>query len=154
MKLATELSGCSGWAACGYTKTNSAFNRWHTPSRQISPRDYEYLPRLKTHDYHIAVTWHGYAPDDEHPDVYIDGQASEELRMRVADEIREQADIEVSIAEQEPGLLGRYGGKHRHNITNWLAGYQRGIQLEQTRDARTEEGHNIVRGVAQALEQL
>jgi len=153
MKLAEELSACSGWVACGYDRSGSAFDRWHTPSHRISPGNYAYLPQRKTHNYHTAVTWHGYAPGDGHPDVYIGGQASKQVRKRVRDAIEEQANVNVCVAEERPELYSRYAGRDTNNITNWLAENQRGIQLEQTRDARTEHDNDVVEGVARALRQ-
>lgn len=152
LRLAELLPSCSGWAACGYSDDASAFDTWHETSHRISPNDYGYLPKLEQHNYRIAVTWHGYAPDIQHPDVYIGGRADDQIQKMIAESIRDQTTLEVWITESGDGLNSHYAGTNPNNLTNWLA--DNGVQIEQTAQARDTAGETIVHAVAEVLTQL
>lgn len=149
--VATALSSCSGWTYCGYAD-RSAREAYYTTSTEIERDDHEFLPRLDTHEFDTAVAFHGYNPDQSHPDVYVGGGMAHSGRTQVAEAIARQADIDVLVARPGDNLRRQYGGVSPDNIVNWLA--NEGLQLEQTRQARDEHRDAICRGVVAGLDQL
>lgn len=146
--LSTSLPDCSAWAFCGYTEEGSARDIYYTTSTAVMPADYELLPALPHGEFDLAVAFHGYAPDRDHPDTYVGGTLPADERDAVAAAIERESGLDAESARPSDGLRGEYGGIAPDNILNRLS--ETTIQLEQTLAAR--ESHAAVcKGLVEAM---
>lgn len=149
--LSTSLSDCSAWTFCGYTEEGSARDVYYTTSTAIEPSEYELLSGLLRQQFDLAIAFHGYAPDREHPEVYVGGTLPAGDRTKVASAIETETGLESTSARPGDGLNAEYGGTAADNILNRLA--EDSLQLEQTLAARKNHA-TVCEGVVTSLESV
>jgi phage replication-related protein YjqB (UPF0714/DUF867 family) len=148
-RVASRLAAkaVSLWRCKGF-KGEGAFARWHITSTDIHEASF---PRLKTVIYRgftYAVAFHGF-DDPEIPfDILIGGAAPYSLKQDIETAIKGAitgSDIIVHIASADE----KFGGDSLHNIVNRLtAGGANGIQIEQSRRARSSHWQDIADAIA------
>jgi phage replication-related protein YjqB (UPF0714/DUF867 family) len=137
----------SVWLCKGFKQGGGAFDRWHITSTDISE---ESFPKLKTvigRHFEYAVAFHGFSEDS----ICIGGSASpalkQEIKMAVESAISGSG---IVVATSDEGTCpGAFNGDDPRNIVNRLGA--NGIQLEQSKEARTSYGIQIADAVADVI---
>lgn len=140
-RLAVSSWRCKGWKDGG-----GALDRWHITSTDINPASFPLLNSVISRGFTYAVAFHGFDEPGK-PGILIGGAApatvKEDIRAAIAGAVG--SDIEVRIA----GPDDVFGGDDKRNIVNRLtAGGGNGIQIEQSRQARSRHWRAIADAVA------
>jgi phage replication-related protein YjqB (UPF0714/DUF867 family) len=135
--LLTDL-GVSCWRCKGWKPNGGAAARWHITSTDISSASFPRLATVDGRGFRHAVSFHGFATDDDaRPDVLVGGGAPDALKRVVRAVIAAAvagAGLRVEIAGPDDPL----GGDEDRNLVNRLtANRHNGIQIEQRLRART-----------------
>ncbi len=151
--VVTELKVASFPASFWFCKGDGdqdkgAFDRWHITSEDIQPACFPLLQPLALRTFCYGVAFHGFDRKEDEADIYIGGGASLPLKRAV-----EQAlnglnlliQVKISTGNDKP----KFQGFSPKNIVNRLA--TRGIQLEQSRQAREQFGQKIAMAVAKVF---
>jgi len=141
VELATDLDRASCWATLGYEGEGSAFDSWHPPSTAIDPDEYPLLAGIADREFDSVCSIHGLADDE----VIVGGAVDTDRKEQVAGKLDEALSVTVSVATD-----GAYAGTHPENFVNWLAGDERGLQIELGPTGRGEESGNV-RAVLRSL---
>ncbi|WP_255198691.1 poly-gamma-glutamate hydrolase family protein [Halorarius litoreus] len=134
--------GATAWYCAGWSPGGGAYDRWHVTSTAIHPASFPALASVADGGFRYAVAFHGWSNDG----VGIGGTAPESVLAAVRDAV-------AAVVDDEPVFLvtaPAYGGTNPDNLVNWLSGGQ-GIQLEQSRTARTTYGTAIADAVTDVL---
>jgi len=142
IELTTALSATTCWATLGFEGDGSAFERWHPPSKEIDPETYPLLGRIADREFQTVCSLHGLADDA----VIVGGAIDQQLKQRVAATLDDVLSVPVSVATDSA-----YAGTHPENFVNWLAGDDRGLQLELGPTARSEEAAALREAVVSLL---
>jgi len=140
---AASLWRCKGWWNRNWQ--GNAFDHWHITSTEIHEASFPRLNSIISRGFTYAVAFHGFHPSE----ILIGGGGSaESLKQDIKREIEGRiagSDIPVRIASPNE----RYGGDSLHNIVNRLtADGESGIQIEQSRQARSRYWQEIADAVA------
>jgi phage replication-related protein YjqB (UPF0714/DUF867 family) len=151
--LITELDAASVPASFWLCKGDGdrdkgAFDRWHITSEDIQPACFPLLEPLASRTFCYGVAFHGFDRNEDEADVYIGGAASLPLKRAVENALNEldlPIEVKISTCSDKP----KFQGFSPENIINRLA--SRGIQLEQSREARQNFGCEIALAVAKVF---
>jgi phage replication-related protein YjqB (UPF0714/DUF867 family) len=140
---AVSLWRCKGW--WDPNRQGNAFDHWHITSTEIHEASFPRLNSIISRGFTYAVAFHGF----HQPEILIGGgSAAESLKQEIKTEIEGKiagSGICVRIASSNEG----YGGDSRQNIVNRLtADGESGIQIEQSRQARSSLWQKIADAVA------
>ncbi|MGH3897913.1 MAG: poly-gamma-glutamate hydrolase family protein [Pseudonocardiaceae bacterium] len=134
----------SSWRGKGWKDGAGAFDRWHITSTDINEASFPLLNSVISRGFTYAVAFHGL----DEPEILIGGTAPASLKQEIRDAIAGATAgscIDVRIAEPDEG----FGGDDPCNIVNRLsAGGANGIQIEQSRQARSRHWADIADAVA------
>ena len=125
-----------------------AFARWHITSEDIQPACFPLLQPLALRTFCYGVAFHGFDRQDDDADVYVGGGASLPLKRAVEKALNDlnlPIEVKISTCDDKP----KFQGFSPENIINRLA--TRGIQLEQSREARERFGEEIAFAVAKVF---
>jgi phage replication-related protein YjqB (UPF0714/DUF867 family) len=143
-KLASKC--ISVWLCKGFRKGGGAFDRWHITSTDINE---ESFPKLKTvigRHFEYAVAFHGWNEDS----VCIGGSAPHDLKKKIKTTIiTEVPGLESKVKTDSEGCPEAFNGNDPKNIVNRLA--TKGVQIEQSEDARKTYGVQIADSVAAVI---
>jgi phage replication-related protein YjqB (UPF0714/DUF867 family) len=151
--LTTELSAASFPASFWLCKGDGdqdkgAFDRWHITSEDIQPACFPLLQPLAARTFCYGVAFHGFDRKEDEADVYIGGGASLPLKRAVEKALNDlnlPIEVKISTCDDKP----KFQGFSPENIINRLA--TRGIQLEQSGEAREKFGQQIAMAVAKVF---
>jgi phage replication-related protein YjqB (UPF0714/DUF867 family) len=103
----------------------SAFERWHITTTEMSPVSYPGLAQVANRSFQYAVSIHTWRGDD----ILIGGLAEKELRERLADSIRSAIDgVRDIVTDHDEG---KYMATTEQNVVNRLTDDNAsGIQIE------------------------
>ena len=134
----------SVWLCKGYHPRGAEIT-WHITSVDIHPGSFPLLNSVLSRRFTDAVAFHGFERDEI---LVGGGTAAAALKPEIASAIEKKvarSNIPVRIA----GPDDPFGGDDPCNIVNRLTvGGANGIQIEQSRAARTEHGNDIAEAVA------
>lgn len=139
----STLWTCKGWRPIG-----NAYRAWHISSGDLSVHSFPLLRSLSARRFRWAVSFHGYRGHD----VLIGGRAPTRLKSDVLTAVAKALDgTGVRVRVAEPGE--RYSGASTSNLVNRLTvDASGGIQIEQSRPARTLHGDAIAAAVTAVCE--
>jgi phage replication-related protein YjqB (UPF0714/DUF867 family) len=129
-------------------RDKGAFDRWHITSEDIQPACFPLLESLSSRTFCYGVAFHGFDRKEDEADVYIGGGASLPLKRAIEKALNDLSlsiEVKISTCNDKP----KFQGFSPENIINRLA--VRGIQLEQSRDAREKFGQQIALAVAKVF---
>ena len=149
-RVASRLAakGVSLWRCKGFKRDGGAVARWHITSTDIHEASFPHLNSVISRGFTYAVAFHGFNDPEVRADILIGGAAPASLKQEIETAIKGAiagSDITVRIASADE----KFGGDSPRNIVNRLtAGGANGIQIEQTRRARSSHGEAIADAVA------
>nr|GLK36501.1 hypothetical protein GCM10017611_33580 [Rhodococcus wratislaviensis] len=145
-----SLGSCDStlWACKGWRPVGNAYRAWHISSSDLSVHSFPLLRSLSARRFQWALSFHGYRGND----VLIGGLAPARRKSDVRDAIVKALDGSgICVRVAEPGE--RHSGESPSNLVNRLtidaAG---GIQIEQSRPARTVHGRAIAAAVSEVYD--
>ena len=136
------------WVCKGWRPVGNAYRAWHISSTDLSVHSFPLLRSLSARRFWWALSFHGYRGND----VLIGGLAPARLKADVRNAIAKALDGSgICVRVAEPGE--RHSGESPSNLVNRLtidaAG---GIQIEQSRPARTLHGRAIAAAVSEVYD--
>jgi phage replication-related protein YjqB (UPF0714/DUF867 family) len=138
---AASLWLCKGWWNRNWQ--GNAFDHWHITSTEIHEASFPRLNSIISRGFTYAVAFHGFHQSE----ILIGGGcAAESLKQEIKEKIERKigSHIPVRIASSKE----RYGGDSPQNIVNRLtADGESGIQIEQSREARSSHWQEIADAV-------
>jgi co-chaperonin GroES (HSP10)/phage replication-related protein YjqB (UPF0714/DUF867 family) len=141
--MAKEVSSwlCKGW----WNGQGDAVDHWHITSTDIHEASFPRLNSIISRRFTYAVAFHGF----HKPEILIGGgSAAESLKQEIKTEI-ERAIAGSGICVRIASPNEQYGGDSTQNIVNRLtADRESGIQIEQSRQARSSHWQCIADAVA------
>jgi phage replication-related protein YjqB (UPF0714/DUF867 family) len=152
-QVITELKAASVpasfWLCKGFgDRDKGAFDRWHITSEDIQPACFPLLEPLASRTFCYGIAFHGFDRTDDDADIYIGGGASLPLKRAVEKaliDLNLPIEVKISTCNDKP----KFQGFSPENIINRLA--SRGIQLEQSREARQKFGQQVAVAVAKVF---
>ncbi|MBA8963505.1 poly-gamma-glutamate hydrolase family protein [Rhodococcus opacus] len=149
-QVVASLGSCDStlWACKGWRPVGNAYRAWHISSSDLSVHSFPLLRSLSARRFQWALSFHGYRGND----VLIGGLAPAPRKSDVRDAIAKALDGSgICVRLAEPGE--RHSGESPSNLVNRLtidaAG---GIQIEQSRPARTVHGRAIAAAVSEVYD--
>lgn len=136
------------WACKGWRPVGNAYRAWHISSSDLSVHSFPLLRTLSARRFQWALSFHGYRGND----VLIGGLAPARRKADIRNAIAQALDGSgICVRVAEPGE--RHSGESPSNLVNRLtidaAG---GIQIEQSRPARTLHGRAIAAAVSEVYD--
>jgi phage replication-related protein YjqB (UPF0714/DUF867 family) len=133
---------CKGWKGGG-----GAFDRWHITSTDISEDSFPKLKSVFARGFEYAVAFHGWS----HDSICIGGSAPSDLKQQLKTSVaRAISGSGIVVATDDEGTCpGDFNGTSAKNIVNRLGTH--GVQIEQSKDARTRYGLQIADAVAAVI---
>jgi phage replication-related protein YjqB (UPF0714/DUF867 family) len=148
-RLADALSRdrTSTWICRGYhgTGNQSAFDRWHITSTEISEASYPKLAKVADRTFAHAVSFHGMVDDR----ILIGGNAPTRLRTEIRDAIRAEVKdpkviVDLAMPTDSNNGLGKTNIVNRYCPTG-------GVQIEQSARVRKEHWKEVADAVARVF---
>jgi phage replication-related protein YjqB (UPF0714/DUF867 family) len=138
----------TSWQANGYNNSTSddynAFDHWHITSTDIDEGSYPKLAQIANRQFRYAVAFHGYSSTRNgapfHPsEVIVGGLEAELFRREVAEMINwgvRNDNLTQPITAIYTNLPSDLDGDATDNIVNRITASGKGLQLEQSAEAR------------------
>lgn len=142
------------WICKGFDQQdNSAFERWHVTSTQISEKSFLMLSKIYARKFRYAIAFHGWLRDNICVGGSKDNETVTKLKVEIKDAIQNvlrenNSDIQVNVSEC-PECPGAFNGDNPDNIVNRLG--TNGIQIEQCKLARQNFHGVIAKAVAKVI---
>ncbi|MFP2924591.1 poly-gamma-glutamate hydrolase family protein [Pyxidicoccus sp. 3LG] len=143
---------------------SGASDHWHITSSDLSQHSFQGLRDLRTLSYSYAVSFHGFTGGSIPEDVIVGGNETPAFRNSVARILEHEVavrhnrfdlDAVAPPANCDDGCLYReLAGQSTTNFVNVLPTSGRGLQLEQTRATRDNQGTTIARAVKSVMDCL
>lgn len=141
-----------------------ASDHWHITSSDLSEHSFQGLRDLRTLSYTYAVSFHGFNDGDISEDVIVGGREAFAFRQSVARILEHEVfvrhnrfdlDAVAPPVNCDDGCLYQeLAGQSTSNFVNTLPASGRGLQLEQTRATRDNQGTTVARAVKSVMDCL
>lgn len=138
----------TSWQASGYNSSGDGINasaHWHITATDLGPTGFHHLAGVTARRFRYPVAFHGYSSTRNglpfHRDeVLVGGRESALFRREIAEMItlgaRNPSTLATTITGVWQSLPSDLDGNDDDNIVNWLGTAGKGLQLEQSSEAR------------------
>jgi phage replication-related protein YjqB (UPF0714/DUF867 family) len=145
-RVALRVDRATVWLCKGFSQGPGTATRFHITSDEIREECFPLLGSVASRGFRYAVSFHGFVQPA--PTILVGGAGPAWLRLWVAAAVRRtigESGITVRVGRKgEP-----FNGDDPANIVNRLTlGGRGGVQLEQTKEARSDHGLAIADAVA------
>lgn len=137
----------SAWICKGFKQGGGAYDRWHITSTDINEESFPKLKSIIGRRFEYSIAFHGWDEDS----ICIGGSMPKDLKQKIKEAIVNAVSGSKILVETdyEKNCPGAFNGDDEKNIVNRLS--TKGLQIEQSRKARTRYGIQIADAVADAI---
>jgi phage replication-related protein YjqB (UPF0714/DUF867 family) len=136
----------SSWVCKGFKQGGGAYDRWHITSTDINEESFPKLKSIIGRRFEYSIAFHGWDEDS----ICIGGSMPQDLKQKIKEAIVNAVSGQISVeTDYEKTCPGAFNGDDEKNIVNRLS--TKGLQIEQSRKARTRYGIQIADAVADAI---
>lgn len=142
----------TSWQANGYNDSSDGINaseHWHITATDLRPAGFQHLAGVTARRFKYPVAFHGYTSTRNgqpfhQNEVLVGGRESALFRQEIAETItlatRNPTTLVPVITGVFQSLPGDLDGGGTQNIVNWIGTTGKGLQLEQSSEARGLNG--------------
>ena len=137
----------SAWICKGFKQGGGAYDRWHITSTDINEESFPKLKSIIGRRFEYSIAFHGWDEDS----ICIGGSMSQDLKQKIKEAVvNAVSGSEIYVeTDYEKNCPGAFNGDDEKNIVNRLS--TKGLQIEQSRKARTRYGIQIADAVADVI---
>ena len=134
----------SKWTCKGFKQGGGAYDRWHITSTDISEESFPKLKKIIGRHFEYSIAFHGW----DHDSICIGGSIPSDLKQQIKTAIGNVVSGSgIVVAKDDDGSCpDDFNGTDPKNIVNRLSA--KGVQIEQSREARARYGIKIAKAVA------